>query len=267
MAATLACAYFYDSNAAGMVSRKQVETMKTVRKSGLVKHQKFCRSASLTRNRSNDEKGLVEPRTGSPTEALCNFVDSGCMGDALYLFEKINHFDSYIWNVMIRGLTNNGFFTEAIQFYGRMEYEGVRADNFTYPFVIKACTGLLSLTEGQKVHGKLVKIGLDLDVYVCNSLTVMYAKVQCIEFAERIFGEMTAQGMKPDRFSMISALGACSLERCLQSGKEIHCHVLRCGFQVDIMVQTSLMDMYSKCSRMDYAERLFDRMFPKNVVA
>jgi hypothetical protein len=62
---------------------------------------------------------------------------------------------------MIRGFTNNGLFREvieftykkekerreAIEFYCRMGFERVRADNFTYPFVIKACIGLLFLME------------------------------------------------------------------------------------------------------------------------
>ncbi|KAF5449027.1 hypothetical protein F2P56_029515 [Juglans regia] len=298
MAITLAHAHFYNSNAPEDVSRKQVETMKTNWKPGLVNNPKISKTASFDRNRSNNVKGLVEPRTLSLTRALSHFVDAGYIEHALYLFEKMNHLDTYIWNVMIKGFTNNGFFREAINVYCRMGYEGVRADNFTYPFVIKACTGLLSLMEGQKVHANIIKIGMDLDVYVCNSLISMFAKMGYIELAERVFGEMPvrdlvswnsmisgyvavgngwsslvcffemqALGMKPDRISMISALGACSLDCCLQSGKEIHCRVLRCGFELDYMVQTSLIDMYGKCGRMDYAERLFDRISPRNIVA
>lgn len=45
------------------------------------------------------------------------------------MFEKMNHLDTYYWNVMIRGLTDNGLFREAIDFYHRMQSEGVRADN------------------------------------------------------------------------------------------------------------------------------------------
>uniref|UniRef100_A0A2N9HIK2 DYW domain-containing protein n=1 Tax=Fagus sylvatica TaxID=28930 RepID=A0A2N9HIK2_FAGSY len=302
MAATLAThlTYFYNSNTFQSVFGKHVEKARTNRNPQL-KKPKISISASFNKTQSNSVKALVElePRnTRSLTRALCYFADSGCMENALYLFEKMIHMDTYIWNVMIRGFTNNGLFREAVDFYCRMGFEGVRGDNFTYPFVIKACTGLLSLMEGKKVHAKLFKIGLDLDVYVCNSLIAMYAKMGLIEFAERVFGEMPvrdlvswnsmisgyvavgdswsslmyfyemqALGMNPDRFSMISALGACSLEYCLQGGKEIHCQVLKCGFELDIMVQTSIIDMYGKCGRMDYAEMLFDRISPRNVVA
>ena len=53
-------------------------------------------------------------------------------------------------------------------------------------FVIKACGGLLSLDEGQKVHVKLSKVGLDLHVYDGNSFCTAYAKLGCIESAERV---------------------------------------------------------------------------------
>jgi pentatricopeptide repeat protein len=66
---------------------------------------------------------------------------------------------------------------------------------------------------------------------------------------------------------MISAVGACSLDCCMQSGKEIHCQVLRCGLELDYMVQTSLIDIYERCGRMDYAERFFDRITSKDVEA
>ncbi|KAI5315139.1 hypothetical protein L3X38_044315 [Prunus dulcis] len=219
------------------------------------------------------------------------------MEDALWVFEKMNHLDTYYWNVMIRGLTDNGLFREAIDFYHRMQSEGVRADNFTYPFVIKACGGLSSLAEGQKVHGKLFKVGLDSDVYVGNALCAVYAKLGCIEYAERVFEEMPVKdvvswnsmiggyvsvgdgwsslvclqemqvlGMNPDRFSTIGALNACAIECFLQTGKEIHCQVLKCMLELDIMVQTSLIDMYHKCGRVDYSERLFHEISTKNVV-
>ena len=220
------------------------------------------------------------------------------MKDALHLFENMRHCDTFIWNVMIRGFVDNGLFWDAVSFYHRMEFEGVRGDKFTYPFVIKACGGLCDMVEGKRVHGKVIKSGLDSDVYIGNSLIIMYAKMGCIESAEKVFQEMPVRDLvswnsmisgyvsvgngwgsltcfhemqacdiKPDRFSMIGILGACSLEGFLRNGKVIHCQVIRSRLELDIMVQTSLVDMYGKCGNMDYAERLFDQITDKNIVA
>ncbi|PQQ14466.1 pentatricopeptide repeat-containing protein [Prunus yedoensis var. nudiflora] len=294
MPATLAhSSYLYKSTAPPSLLRKRAAEPKANQNSDQPKFPKLVRSIRKQSKNSN----TCEVQNYALKQALREHVESGCMEDALWVFEKMNHLDTYYWNVMIRGLTDNGLFREAIDFYHRMQSEGVRADNFTYPFVIKACGGLSSLAEGQKVHGKLFKVGLDSDVYVGNALCAAYAKLGCIEYAERVFEEMPVKdlvswnsmicgyvsvgdgwsslvclqetqvlGMKPDRFSTIGALNACAIECFLQTGKEIHCQVLKCMLELDIMVQTSLIDMYHKCGRVDYSERLFDEISTKNVV-
>ncbi|XP_062081547.1 pentatricopeptide repeat-containing protein At4g35130, chloroplastic [Humulus lupulus] len=257
-----------------------------------LKPYRFGRKNSRTLQTS-----IEQPQDLSLTHALRTRIDSGHMRDALSMFEKINHSDAYTWNLMIRGFVDNGFFWEAICFYRRMGSEGVPADKFTYPIVIKACGASLSLEEGEKAHGKLFKIGLDSDICVCNSLISMYCKLGFIRCAEKVFEEMSVKdlvswnslisgyvivgdgrsslarfldmqvlGMKPDRFSMISSINACSIEVFIRSGKEIHSQVLKCGFELDIMVQTSLLDMYSKCGRVDLAERLFHEISLRNNV-
>lgn len=298
MAAILVHNYFYKSYSSTpkKFSRKPNNPPKktTQNKSRNTKSS----SAAIRTNQSKASKHLVRPNSLTLTQALCAFVDSGSMDNALYLFEKMNQSDTFIWNVIIRGFTNNGLFQEAIDFYHRMDHQGIRTDNFTFPFVIKACGQLLYLIEGQKVHAKLIKIGLDFDVYVCNFLVDMYLKLGFLELAEKVFEamperdlvswnsmitgyqtvgdglsslicfrEMLDLGKKPDRFSMVSALGACSIEHCPRSGKEIHCQVIRRALELDIMIQTSLVDMYGKCGKVGYAERVFERISSKNIVA
>ncbi|XP_038713233.1 pentatricopeptide repeat-containing protein At4g35130, chloroplastic [Tripterygium wilfordii] len=291
MAAMLVHGYFNVSSALENVSGKQ-----------------FCRSnANLIKPRYHEYAPIhmyqavssrIQPLTLSLTRTISAYVDSGLMDPALNLFEKMGQRDTYVWNVIIRGLANNGFVQEAIDYYYRMLDEGFKADYFTYPFVIKACVGLSTMVEGQKVHAKIIKIGLGLDVYVSNSLIVMYAKFGYIEYAERVFGEMPVKdlvswnsmisayqmagdglgsliclremakmGMKPDRFSVTSALGACTPYFGFRSGMEIHCQAIKNKLELDITVQTSLVDMYGKCGKVDYAERLFRSIWTKNIVA
>ncbi|XP_057966405.1 pentatricopeptide repeat-containing protein At4g35130, chloroplastic [Malania oleifera] len=295
MAATLSPLRFLKSD-----PPNRVEAAKAKRGHRLVANQTIPES---TRSGKNGEKPSSESLVRghhhhlAQTRALAAYLESGCIENALYLFEKMSHKKTFDWNIVIRGLTNNGFFLEAIDFYHRMKIQGVQADNFTFPFVIKACTGSGSLIEGEKVHSKLIKVGLEWDIYICNSLIVMYAKLGCIEYAEKVFSEMHVRdlvswnsmisgyvsagdgwsslmcfqemlvfGLKADSFSMISALGACALQHSLRIGKEIHSQVIRSEFKLDIKIQTSLINMYSECRRMDYAEMVFGGISQKNIV-
>ncbi|KAJ4715941.1 Pentatricopeptide repeat-containing protein [Melia azedarach] len=291
---------FFNSNTPENLSRKQLRISEKNHNPGFEINARSSKSTHLRKKQARGSKVAVETKAQNfnHTRALQELVGSGSMDRALYLFEKMNCVDTFLWNVMIRGFVDNGLLREAINFYHRMVCEGFRADYFTYPFVIKACTGLLSLVDGEKVHAKLVKCGLDLDVYVCNSVIVMYMKLECVECAERVFDEMLVRdlvswnsmiggycrvgdglssliffkemqkyGMKHDRFSLISGLGASSTVGCLKCGKEIHCQVIRSGLEMDFMVQTSLLDMYGKCGKVDYAERVFNRIFPRSIIA
>lgn len=289
MAAILALSYFH---CAGSVdTTRRTIAAKTDQNHDLNTNQRAPKTARFTR------KKLKIQNASTPQEALLSHLESGFTEDALHLFENLNTRDPFVWNVVIRGLTTNGHFQHALEVYYRMQCEGIRADNFTYPFVIKACAGSFSLVEGRKVHSKLIKAGIDSDLYVSNSLVAMYAKLGLILLAEQVFEELPVRDLvswnsmirgyvsvgegwnafscfremqearlRPDRFSIISTLGACSLECLLRYGKEIHGQAIRSRFELDVMVQTSLVDMYGKCGRVDYAERLFKRIYQKNIV-
>ncbi|XP_073277204.1 pentatricopeptide repeat-containing protein At4g35130, chloroplastic [Primulina huaijiensis] len=255
--------------------------------------------AATLLSRRHVERAEKSPDRGNILSArtLLFYLDEGCLENALQMFETITKSSTFIWTAIIRELTDSGLFQEAIVFYYRMQIDGIKANKYTFPFVIKACAGIFSLKEGGKVHSRIVKLGFAADVYICNALIFMYAKVGCVGDSEKVFewmpvkdlvswnsmingyvlaGEgrnslkclqkMQASGVKPDRFSIISALGGCALERNLLNGKEIFCHVFRNGFELDLMIQCSLIDMFGKCGQVDYAERFFGRISNKNVV-
>ncbi|CAA7016591.1 unnamed protein product [Microthlaspi erraticum] len=263
----------------------------------LVINRRFTKPSKLIlRDRSKLRK-LNDP---SVTLALRNFADSGLMEDALHLFDEMNKADAFVWNVMIRGLCSSGLYHEAVRFYCRMVFAGIKADSFTYPFVIKSVAGISSLEEGKTIHATVIKLGFDSDVYICNSLISFYMKLGCARDAEKVFEEMPERdivswnsmisgyltledgfrslvlfkemlvnGFKPDRFSTMSALGACSHVCSPKLGKEMHCHAIRSRIEAgdDVMVMTSMLDMYSKFGEVSYAERIFNGIIQRNVVA
>ncbi|KAK9109344.1 hypothetical protein Sjap_017404 [Stephania japonica] len=253
------------------------------------------------RQRSPITRAVSRPLTPtdlSMTRTLCAHIDSGRLDDALQVFDKMSQPDTFAWNVIIRGLTNAGLYDEAIEFYHQMECLGVRADNFTYPLVIKCCAESGAMLEGLRVHSKAIKTRLISDVYACNALIAMYGKLGSVGCAEKVFDEMPVRDLvswnsmisvfvsvgdgrrsllwfremwaergETDRLGIVGALAGCSLVNCGKLGKEIHCHVIRFGFESDVMVQTSLINMYGKCRNVGFAERLFNGMFGRSVAA
>ncbi|XP_074586073.1 pentatricopeptide repeat-containing protein At4g35130, chloroplastic [Curcuma longa] len=244
-----------------------------------------------------------KPRTSRPNQAriartLLSFITFGRIQEALSLFESIQKPDTFLWNLMIRGCATAELYEDAIGLYRRMQGAGVRADHFTFPFVIKSCANVSAFEDGLKVHAKLFRVGLDSDLFICNSLVAMYLKIGFVEDAENVFDEMPVRddvswnslvngyvsngegwkalrcvkqmqerfGSRLDWFGITSALAACSSVGSLKHGKEIHCYVMRNVLEVDIKLQTTLLDMYCKTGDMACAESLFNSMSVRNVV-
>lgn len=68
--------------------------------------------------------------------------------------------------------------------------DGKRPTNFTYPFVLKACSVLDDDFGGEQVHGHVCKMGFECDLFVGNSLIDMYCKCGRVRDADKVFGEM-----------------------------------------------------------------------------
>ncbi|XP_042478764.1 pentatricopeptide repeat-containing protein At2g13600-like [Macadamia integrifolia] len=76
--------------------------------------------------------------------------------------------------------------------------------------------------------------------------------------------------MEGNCFNFATALEACTLLSALGLGKQVHGKLIRSRVNIDInnvVVGTALINMYSKFGSLNYAQRVFDWMLEKNVIA
>jgi len=80
-----------------------------------------------------------------------------------------------------------------------MQQEGVQPNYVTFVGVLNACASRIAVEEGRCVHHHIVQSGLEMNVFVGNSLVDMYAKCGRIEDAwkcsTRCHLEMWSLGM------------------------------------------------------------------------
>uniref|UniRef100_A0A7N0ULN3 Chlororespiratory reduction 4 n=1 Tax=Kalanchoe fedtschenkoi TaxID=63787 RepID=A0A7N0ULN3_KALFE len=88
-----------------------------------------------------------------------------------------------------------------------------------------------------------------------------------LQGAIAFYAQMRNQLFLPNNFNIPFALKACAKLKCICEGEQIHADLLKVGFISDVYVQTSLLDMYVKCSQVTKAKQVFDNMFEKNVVS
>jgi pentatricopeptide repeat protein len=85
--------------------------------------------------------------------------------------------------------------------------------------------------------------------------------------ALQLFRDMGVAGVMPDSATVVSVLPACAGLEALQQGKEIHHYAIKFRFEFDVDVGSALLTMYSKCGRVDDAERVFHKMSERDVVS
>eukprot|EP01018_Ginkgo_biloba_P036695 Gb_15537 [translate_table: standard] len=222
----------------------------------------------------------------------------GNMENARLVFDKISKPNVFLWNAMIRGYARSEPCREALTLYYQMQQVGIQPDNFTFPFVLKACASLSALQEGKEIHDDIVRIGLESDNFVRTALIDMYAKCGSIDFARLLFDKMSDRNVvswnaiiagyaqngdarealtlfrqmqlsevKPDLITMVGLLLALTHLAALQQGKWMHGYIIKSGFESDDFVGNSLMDMYAKCGCLDIACQMFDKLSKRDPVS
>lgn len=92
------------------------------------------------------------------------------------------------------------------------------------------------------------------------------ARIGSAEKALELFTTMLESFIRPNQFTFSSCLCACATIAALKHGKEIHGFLVRTNTRVNTIVASSLVDMYSKCDKLDSASIIFDLMGDKKDV-
>ncbi|KAE9617301.1 putative tetratricopeptide-like helical domain, DYW domain-containing protein [Lupinus albus] len=213
------------------------------------------------------------------------------------IFNHTQHPNIYLYNTMIRGMVSNHSFHDAIQLYASMRKDGFTPDDFTFPFVLKACARLDHFKLGLNLHCLVVKTGFDCDVFAKTSLVCLYSKCGYLRDARKVFDDIPEKnvvswtaiicgyiesggykeavdlfrgllemGLRPDNFTLVRVLYACTKLGDLKNGEWLDRYISESGFHRNMFLATSLVDMYAKCGSMEDARRVFDAMPDKDIV-
>ncbi|KAG9453266.1 hypothetical protein H6P81_006170 [Aristolochia fimbriata] len=109
--------------------------------------------------------------------------------------------------------------------------------------------------------------GIEPDIVSWNS--VMDGLVRSFDFegAMGIFEEMKWSKQRPDSKSFEIILPVLANLTCLRTGKELHNMFFRHECKMNHYISTALMNMYGNCRDTDYAKKIFNSMYSKDIVA
>ncbi|XP_010475151.1 PREDICTED: pentatricopeptide repeat-containing protein At1g04840-like [Camelina sativa] len=108
---------------------------------------------------------------------------------SLSIFRNFEEKNLFVFNVLIRGLTENARPECSVRHFIHMLRLGVRPDQLTFPFVLKSNSKLGLRWLGRALHASTLKNSVDCDSFVRVSLVDMYAKTGQLNYAYQVFDE------------------------------------------------------------------------------
>lgn len=102
--------------------------------------------------------------------------------------------------------------------------------------------------------------------FIWNTMIKGYSRIDFPENGVSMYLEMLSRNFRPDRYTFPFLLKGFTRDIALERGKELHCHVVKYGFDSNVFVQNSLVHMYSLCGWIDMARGVFDLSQTSDVV-
>jgi len=95
--------------------------------------------------------------------------------------------DRFTYTSLAKGLNKIGLHHRALKMILHMFHEEVDIDGFSLACFLSAAATLASMEAGKQLHCCAVKLGLNHEVSVSNSLIDMYSRCKCVEDAKSAF--------------------------------------------------------------------------------
>ncbi|XP_024518628.1 pentatricopeptide repeat-containing protein At5g27110 [Selaginella moellendorffii] len=212
----------------------------------------------------------------------------GKLEKAREIFDRVSAKEpsTALWTAMISACVEHREFADAQLLFRRMQLEGVLPDSFT----LACAAAVVNSLEMTLLNAAARQRSLDNNVRLCNALVEAYGSkgeldkaLDMFESTEEktqtswslvitaaaenarhhqglaLYHQMLLEGYRPDKVSLLAALGVCSSLASLKSGRRIHEQVVEAGLEPDEVVASALVDMYGKCGGLEASRAVFQR--------
>ena len=221
-----------------------------------------------------------------------------CLHDAFKVFSHSLEPDLISWSTIIAAYAQHGYADRALELFQTMQEQGIKPDRVSYLSILKACCCVGAVSLGKVMHDQIISSGHQSDVAVGNTLIDMYIKCGSLEEAQKVFEhlpqrdvvswaaiiagfsehgrgflaidcfqKMCEAGLEPDRVTFLFLLKACGSVGATRKGRVIHEHVVRSALDMNVVVGSTIIDMYAKCGSFKEAHRALKLLPNRNTVS
>ncbi|KAL6275791.1 hypothetical protein ACE6H2_019392 [Prunus campanulata] len=203
----------------------------------------------------------------------------GLLANAQKQFDEMSARNVVTWNSLISGYLQAELPKRAVGLFLEMLKVGVVPTPFSLSGALVGCSQLEAEELGAQVHGLSLKTGLCYNVVVGTGLIDMYSKCCSVNDSRRVFNQMPERnvitwtsmvtgyaqngqsdeamilaremlrlGLKPNYVTYNSLLSSFSSPDFWDHCRQIHCRIMKEGFEFNVYIVVTLLTIYSDCS-------------------
>ncbi|XP_009604837.1 pentatricopeptide repeat-containing protein At5g61800 [Nicotiana tomentosiformis] len=173
------------------------------------------------------------------------------------IFSRIENPSTFCYNTIIRAHTLLFSPNTSFLYFLKMHRNSVPPDSHTFPFVLKACALLNSLSLGKTLHSQALKFGFLADVFVCNNLVRVYTVSGNTSDAHKVFDESCCRDVVTYNLIIDGYVKAGEMDKARVVFDEMP--------ERDAVSWGTLLAGYAKLNQCKEAIELFDQMVSLNV--
>ncbi|KAL4589714.1 hypothetical protein LXL04_002623 [Taraxacum kok-saghyz] len=245
------------------------------------------------------KSGLLFADAFVGTALLGMFGRQGYVHEAFMVFDEMPFKNLVTWNAMISLFGHQGSSDTCMLMFSDLMRTQITLSEPSFVGILTGFQSYQDLESGKQLHGLIIKFGLESSVSIANSLVKMYGKcgdnkslaekmfkfvpnrdilswntiigvlakgkepIKAIEF----FSKMYTDGFLPNKITFLNAITSCTRLLDLTYGELIHAKIIKNQIEKDYIIGTSLVNLYAKHDRLDYAHRCFEEINDKNLVS
>ncbi|KAI5080295.1 hypothetical protein GOP47_0005774 [Adiantum capillus-veneris] len=248
------------------------------------------------------KRGLLEKDIFVGNALVEMYVKCGALLKAQQVLNELPLQDLVTWNVLIDGYAQQGKGEDAINLVEQMQQRGLSPNAVTFLCSLQACGCMeaAGFCKGEEIYCEIARQGfLGNNIMLGTALVDMYVKCCTLSKAQQVleelpvrdvvtwnallvgsaqqgqgkqvlvcFEQMQAEGHYPDAVTFSCILKAFGSIGATFAGKQIHDEIAAQGLLGnDIVLGTSLVDMYAKCSAFGKAQEVFGELPVQNVIS
>ena len=235
-------------------------------------------------------------------QVLHVYVKCKEFNDVCKMFDEMPLKNVVSWNTLICGVVEGNCKFALVRlgfhYFRQMVLEMMAPNCITLNGLLRASIELNDVGICRQLHCFILKSGFDSNCFVGSALVDSYAKFGLVDEAQSAFDEvlsrdlvlwnvmvscyalngvqgkafgvfklMRLEGVKGDKFTFTSMINSCGVLGSCGLGKQVHGLIIRLSFDLDVLVASALVDMYSKNENIEDARKAFDGMLVKNIVS